>query len=271
MKKKNIMTAVVAVVMTATMSMTALAGEVGWTYDYKGWWYGTDEIGAKRYNDGWHWLDGNKDGVSECYYFGTDGYMLANATTPDGYTVNGDGAWTVDGVVQTQGAPVNNTTTDVTQAYNGDVALNSDNGGYNSRGCSNAAIDMMNNTREDNAKYGEVEVFDSGADIGLPGRGDYTVVYANGFRIYYPTEGVSGYKSLDVSPLRTDLDDTYLFKYYVDGIWGEDAAQHLYNNGFANTRSGEYCYALGTDCRINVGGRTLQWGENFAGSYIELR
>lgn len=30
--------------------------------------------------------------------------MYANTTTPDGYTVNADGAWTVDGVVQVKTA-----------------------------------------------------------------------------------------------------------------------------------------------------------------------
>lgn len=53
-------------------------------------------------------LDGNGDGVAECYYFDGNGYMLANTTTPDGYTVNADGAWTVNGVVQTKSVAVNN-------------------------------------------------------------------------------------------------------------------------------------------------------------------
>lgn len=273
MKRKNILTAVIAMAIITTMSMTAFASEAGWTKDHKGWRYGTEELGTQWFNDGWHWLDGNKDGVSECYYFGADGYVLTNTTTPDGYAVDGDGAWIQNGIVQTQRTLANtNIAADTTQTYaNDDTTLNNDNGGYNNRGCSNAALEMMNNTREENIKYGEITVFDSGADIGLPGRGDYTITYANGFSIYYPTKGVTGYKSLGVSPKRTDLDDTYLFKYYVDGIWGEEAAQHLYHNGFAETRSGEYCYSLGTDCRIKVGTRTLQWGQNFAGSYIELR
>lgn len=275
MKRKNMVTVLMAMVLVLAMSVVAFAGEVGWTRDHKGWWYGTDEIGAQWYSDGWHWIDGNKDGVAECYYFGADGYMLADTTTPDGYTVNGDGAWTVNGVVQTQGTLVeNNTVNEVAQTYgNGDTTLNTDNGGYNSRGCSNVAIEMMNNTREENAKFGEVLVIDCGADIGLPpGRGDYSITYANGFVIYYPIKGVTGYKSLGVSQTRTDLDNTYLFKYYVDGIWGEKAAQHLYDNGFANARDGEYCYALGSTCRIKVEtSHTLYWGENFAGSYIELR
>ena len=50
----------------------------------------------------WQWLDGNNDGIAESYYFDGNGYMLANTTTSDGYTVKADGAWTVNGVVQTQ-------------------------------------------------------------------------------------------------------------------------------------------------------------------------
>ena len=50
----------------------------------------------------WAWIDGNKDGIAECYYFNENGYMLANTNTPDNYTVNENGAWTINGVVQTK-------------------------------------------------------------------------------------------------------------------------------------------------------------------------
>ena len=57
---------------------------------------------------GWQWIDGNGDGLKECYYFNQTsgenglplGAMLKNATTPDGYTVNANGEWVVNGVVQ---------------------------------------------------------------------------------------------------------------------------------------------------------------------------
>ena len=52
---------------------------------------------------GWHWIDGNYDGVGECYYFGENHYILTDTVTPDGYTVNADGAWVENGVVQTVG------------------------------------------------------------------------------------------------------------------------------------------------------------------------
>ena len=50
----------------------------------------------------WAWLDGNNDGISECYYFGADGIMLSNVTTADGFLVNADGQWVVNNVVQTK-------------------------------------------------------------------------------------------------------------------------------------------------------------------------
>ena len=39
--------------------------------------------------------------MAECYYFAPNGYVLTN-TTIDGSEVNADGAWVVNGVVQTQ-------------------------------------------------------------------------------------------------------------------------------------------------------------------------
>lgn len=52
----------------------------------------------------WQWQDVNGDGISECYYYDDNGTMLTNTTTPDGYTVDSNGAWVVNGVVQTQTA-----------------------------------------------------------------------------------------------------------------------------------------------------------------------
>ncbi len=54
------------------------------------------------YAAGWQWLDNNNDGVSECYYIQDDGTALLGTVTPDGHTVDEQGAWIVDGVVQTQ-------------------------------------------------------------------------------------------------------------------------------------------------------------------------
>ena len=80
---------------TATMAsqaMPAMAAE--WKQDNTGWWYQEDN-GSYPTNS-WKWINGR------CYYFDSNGYMLASTTTPDGYTVDATGAWTVNGVVQTQ-------------------------------------------------------------------------------------------------------------------------------------------------------------------------
>lgn len=80
---------------TATMAsqaMPAMAAE--WKQDNTGWWYQEDN-GSYPTNS-WKWINGR------CYYFDSNGYMLANTTTPDGYTVDATGAWTVNGAVQTQ-------------------------------------------------------------------------------------------------------------------------------------------------------------------------
>lgn len=80
---------------TATMAsqaMTAMAAE--WKQNEIGYWYQEDN-GSYPTNS-WKWINGR------CYYFDSNGYMLANTTTPDGYTVDATGAWTVNGAVQTQ-------------------------------------------------------------------------------------------------------------------------------------------------------------------------
>ena len=100
--KKRYAAVLLAAAMTVGSAMTSFAG---WQSDANGWWW-QNEDGSYPSNT-WQWIDGNGDGVAESYYFGPDGYMYANATTPDGYTVNADGAWTVNGVVQTQGTQQN--------------------------------------------------------------------------------------------------------------------------------------------------------------------
>ena len=84
MRRKQIAAILVAAAMTVGGSMTSLAAS-------------------------WQWLDGDGDGVAECYYFDDNGNMLANTTTPDGYIVDSNGAWVVNGVVQTQGTSTQNT------------------------------------------------------------------------------------------------------------------------------------------------------------------
>lgn len=76
--------------------------EAGWIFDQtqQKWWFRNADGSYPKAT--WQWLDGNKDTVEECYYFDDAGWMLANTTTPDGYTVNADGAWTENGAVQSR-------------------------------------------------------------------------------------------------------------------------------------------------------------------------
>ena len=98
MKKFGVAFALTAI-LSGSFALTAFAGS--WLTAKDGWWY--------RYDDGsypvsqWVWLDGNNDGVYECYYFNQGGYLLTNTHTPDGYYVDANGAWVADGVVQAKG------------------------------------------------------------------------------------------------------------------------------------------------------------------------
>lgn len=94
--KKKFMTLALTAAMAASMGMTAFAGQ--WVQNTTGWWWQEDN-GSYPVSQ-WKWLDGNKDGIYECYAFDANGYMYSNTTTPDGYTVNKDGAWTVGNSVQ---------------------------------------------------------------------------------------------------------------------------------------------------------------------------
>lgn len=94
--KKKLVTIILAGALTVSSAFTALAGweQTGTTWKYQN--------ADKTYmTNTWNWIDGNGDNVAECYYFGSDGIMLAS-TTVEGYTVNENGAWTVNGVVQTK-------------------------------------------------------------------------------------------------------------------------------------------------------------------------
>ncbi|MDO5416170.1 MAG: hypothetical protein Q4F29_03130 [Lachnospiraceae bacterium] len=115
--KKRWITLLAAGLMTAAMSMTAFAGE--WKLDQVGWWYQNDD--GTYLKDGWSWVNGC------CYYFTPEGYCLVNTTTPDGYTVDASGAWTVDGVVQTQapaGTGVENAAAQTNQSAGSPVSVN---------------------------------------------------------------------------------------------------------------------------------------------------
>ena len=89
---KKLCLLITTALITVSSCFTAFAGQ--WQQDGSGWRYQNDD--GSYPNNGWNWING------KCYYFNPDTYCLLNTQTPDGYTVNAEGAWIVDGVVQTQ-------------------------------------------------------------------------------------------------------------------------------------------------------------------------
>lgn len=115
MKRISILQCSVATLLcTGILAMSAYAGS--WIKNTTGWWY--DYGNGTWPSNSWQWIDGNNDGVAECYYFDRFGYCLMNTTSPDGYQVNGSGAWVENGAVQTRnvaGTQVNNAGQSVAQ------------------------------------------------------------------------------------------------------------------------------------------------------------
>ncbi len=89
MEKNKFISIVLAILTASNISITAFAGQ--WEPSGEDWRYKNDN---GDYATGWQWIDGKS------YYFGEDGTM-AKDTVVDGFQVNADGQWTVDGVVQT--------------------------------------------------------------------------------------------------------------------------------------------------------------------------
>lgn len=99
MKMKNKKLAVLGITLGLSVlsAMPAFAGQ--WKQDATGWWYQNED--GSYPTSTWKWIDGNNDGIAESYYFNESGYIVVN-TSVEGYTVNADGAWTVNGIVQTK-------------------------------------------------------------------------------------------------------------------------------------------------------------------------
>ena len=98
--KKQIAGVAIGVFLSLSSTISGLAQDSGWHKEESTnrWWYFVPD--GTFYRASWQWIDGNGDGIAECYYFDSDGYLYTDWITPDGFTVNADGAWTVDNVVQ---------------------------------------------------------------------------------------------------------------------------------------------------------------------------
>ena len=107
MKKYGIKLALAAAVFCMAMPFASFAGT--WKSDANGMWYQFDDGTYPK--ERWAWIDTDNDGMAESFYFDSNGYVLRNTTTPDGYQVNRIGAWVVGGEVkQKAGGETKNST-----------------------------------------------------------------------------------------------------------------------------------------------------------------
>lgn len=94
--KKTILLIILSINTIIILLSPCFAGS--WEQDNFGWKYKND---AGIYvTSNWEWIDANNDGNKECFYFNELGYLLTNTITPDGYTVNANGEWVINNVVQ---------------------------------------------------------------------------------------------------------------------------------------------------------------------------
>ena len=89
-RRKIVAVFTTAVLLAAFAAQTVLA--LGWETDTNGRKYLQQDY--QYVKNGWKWID------EYCYYFDADGYVVTNGVTPDNYTVDQAGIWTVDGVRQ---------------------------------------------------------------------------------------------------------------------------------------------------------------------------
>ncbi|MEY8353455.1 hypothetical protein AALB39_08865 [Lachnospiraceae bacterium 54-53] len=91
-----------AVTSLLSISMTTAAFAGVWKQNTEGWRW-QDEDNSYPAST-WEWIDSNGDGMAECYYFDENGYLLTGTVTPDGYSVNEDGAWMDHGIIRQKAA-----------------------------------------------------------------------------------------------------------------------------------------------------------------------
>lgn len=124
---KKILSVLTSLIILSALSITSIASPAQyvtagrWASDSIGWWWQNND-GTYPVNS-WHWLDGNQDGIAECYYFDSNGYMYQNGgyggcLTPDNYAVNASGAWVQDGFVQIKATSLGDTVEDSNDSGN---------------------------------------------------------------------------------------------------------------------------------------------------------
>lgn len=90
----------IIILLTSSICFTKSMGSkitTGFINDNYGTSFYNDE--DNYYNDGWHLIDDNGDGIYEYYYFSLSGHMLKYATAPNGYQLNEHGKFIINDVV----------------------------------------------------------------------------------------------------------------------------------------------------------------------------
>ena len=86
-KLRNIL--LLAAAISLFTGFSAYAENYWWVNALGEWGY---RVNDGNLRDGWYWIDGNRDGSAECYYFQLYS-LLTDTVTPDGYRVDENGIW----------------------------------------------------------------------------------------------------------------------------------------------------------------------------------
>lgn len=88
-KKSHIAVMSATVLTTLLISVPALAGQ--WQQGDGGrWWY--NNLDNTCIKSEWAWIDGDSDGIAECYYFDAEGWLITS-TSIDGKRLDSSGKW----------------------------------------------------------------------------------------------------------------------------------------------------------------------------------
>ncbi len=100
LKRAALIAATGAMLVGTAFTAEAASKENGqWCQESTGWWYKLTEDGKTFLANTWYHIK-DADGVVRYYYFDQNGWLMTN-TSVDGYTIDENGRWTVNGQVQT--------------------------------------------------------------------------------------------------------------------------------------------------------------------------
>lgn len=189
--RKLLTAAVLTAAFSLSMSAAAFAGQ--WQQNATGWWWQEDDGSYPQST--WKWLDGNGDGLAECYYFDANGYMAAG-TTVDGYQVDENGCWVQGGVIQytqVQAAPESEAMTALraaTEKSKGLTSMDTDLFMNMQIGMEGLTLDMnMSGNMKMKDVYSENMQYIMDMDLSLLGETMHTNYFYTGGYAYYDMDG----------------------------------------------------------------------------------